>query len=276
VVLAAAPVAAGKGRVFLTSGATSPLLPREVPEYLFLACFGDNVQAAAGAEWAFGDLGARSAVVLYDDSMTYTRLLYHYFEERFRQLGGDVLATADFRSADLATLVGGLPSADLVYLAAGPSDVADMVRRLREAGIDVPVLGGDSFDEPEVWQAHPEIEKVFFTTHAALGADSTDPRVKAFRDAYAAAYGGDEPDAFAALGYDTARLLLHAIAAAGSDEPAAVRQALAAVQDFEGVTGTLGYPDGSQIPRKAVSVLEVAGGTTRLARQLVPAVVPEP
>ena len=64
-VLAAAPIAAKNKRVFLTSGATSPKLPREVARYLFLACFGDNVQAAAGAEWAVKTLKARSAVVLY-------------------------------------------------------------------------------------------------------------------------------------------------------------------------------------------------------------------
>jgi branched-chain amino acid transport system substrate-binding protein len=59
-VLAAAPVAAAQGRVFLTSGATSPRLPAEVPEFLYLACFGDNVQAAAAAEWAYGELGELS------------------------------------------------------------------------------------------------------------------------------------------------------------------------------------------------------------------------
>jgi len=43
-VLAAAPVAAGQGRLFLTSGATSPKLPDRIPGYLFLACFGDQGQ----------------------------------------------------------------------------------------------------------------------------------------------------------------------------------------------------------------------------------------
>ena len=46
--LAAAPIAAKAGVVFVTSGATSPKLPDQVPDYLYMACFGDNVQAAAG------------------------------------------------------------------------------------------------------------------------------------------------------------------------------------------------------------------------------------
>ena len=38
-------------KVFVTSGATSPLLPAQVGGRFFLTCFGDNVQAAAAAEW---------------------------------------------------------------------------------------------------------------------------------------------------------------------------------------------------------------------------------
>ncbi len=49
-VLAAAPVAAAANIFFVTSGATSPQLPQQVPVYLYLACFGDNEQAAAAAE----------------------------------------------------------------------------------------------------------------------------------------------------------------------------------------------------------------------------------
>ncbi len=51
-VLAAAPIAARAGVPFVTSGATSPRLAEEVPDWLFLACFGDNTQAAASAQYA--------------------------------------------------------------------------------------------------------------------------------------------------------------------------------------------------------------------------------
>ncbi len=64
--LAAAPIAAKAGIVFVTSGATSPKLPDQVPDYLFLACFGDNVQAAAGAEYAFNTLNYKSVYLLTD------------------------------------------------------------------------------------------------------------------------------------------------------------------------------------------------------------------
>ena len=81
--MAAAPTAAKAGIVFVTSGATSPKLPDQVPDYLYLACFGDNVQAAAGAEYAVNTLKAKSVYLLIDKGMEYTLLLGKYFKERF-------------------------------------------------------------------------------------------------------------------------------------------------------------------------------------------------
>ena len=95
-VLAAAPIAASAGVPFVTSGATSPRLTRQVPDWLFLACFGDNAQAAASAQYATDRLGARTAAVLYDRDLDYTRLLAKYFERSFRAQGGQVLVSADY------------------------------------------------------------------------------------------------------------------------------------------------------------------------------------
>src|SRR5262245_15976857 len=90
-VLAAAPIAEKARMVFLTSGATSPRVPIAFPAYYFMACFGDNTQAAAGAEYAFSSLGAKNAYVLFDETTDYTRLLARYFEARYRELGGTIV-----------------------------------------------------------------------------------------------------------------------------------------------------------------------------------------
>ena len=87
---------------------------------------------------------------------------------------------------------------------------------------------------------------------------------------YTRAYPDAIPDAFAALGYDAARLLITAIRHAGSTDPAAVLSALAAIRGFDGVTGELSYPADSRIPVKAVTILKVEGGGYRLVQQLIP------
>ncbi len=275
-VLAAAPIAAKNKRVFLTSGATSPLLPHDVPRYLYLACFGDNEQAAAGAEWAVKTLKARSAVVLYKQASSYARLLHGYFETRFKQLGGKVLAVRAYTPATIKAAVKGLPAADLVYLAAQPDDVAAAIPALRGAGIAAPILGGDGLDIGAAWQQVTPADKIYFTTHAYLGADNPDPRVQAFRAAYAKAYPDKEADAFSALGYDTARLLMAAIASAGSARPQAVRKALAATTGFAGVTGTISYRGGSRIPAKSVTIMSVMQGRQGFAASVLPEKIPAP
>jgi branched-chain amino acid transport system substrate-binding protein len=275
-VLAAAPVAARHRRLFLTSGATSPLLPAEVPDYLFLACFGDNVQAAAAAEWAVHDLGARTVSVLFNAERAYTRLLHGYFQTRFAELGGRIVSVESYTPETLGPAVDRLGKADVVFVAAVPEDVVEAVRLLRQAGFSVPIVGGDGFDLQNAWSDHPDFGRVYFTTHAYLGADNPDPRVTAFRNAYIAAYPGTVPDAFAALGYDAARLLIAAVAAAGSPDPQAVRDALAGIRHFEGVTGTISYPPGNRIPTKSVTVLEIDNGRRMLVRTLSPTRVPPP
>jgi branched-chain amino acid transport system substrate-binding protein len=276
-VLAAAPVAAVMKRLFLTSGATSPRLPGQVPEYLFLACFGDNVQAAAAAESAWNDLGSRKAAILYAADNTYTDLLQRYFRERFAGLGGEIVSIRSYPANPPDPVIAGMAGADLVFLAtSSPEESLAMIRQLRDAGVDAPIFGGDSYDAEQLWQQHPEIGDVYFTTHAYLGEGNPDPVVQQFRHAYAQAYNGQQPDAFSALGYDTARLLMTAIAEAGSVEPGTVRSALSSIREFNGVTGAMHYPAGSRIPLKSVTILRIDRGHLQLFRQFVPARVPPP
>jgi len=198
-VLAAAPVAARAGIPFVTRGATSPLLPAQVPDWLFLACFGDNVRAAAGAEYAADWLGARTAAILFDKDMDYTRLLQRYFGQSFSAQGGTVVLRAGFHTGkhDIAKLLappGGesaLPlRAQLLFVAAGPDDAGPLVRKLRAAGYRQPIMGGDSYDSPELIEAARETGGgVYFTTHAAFGLAHSTIAMRKFTTWYRSAYG---------------------------------------------------------------------------------------
>jgi branched-chain amino acid transport system substrate-binding protein len=235
------------------------------------------VQAAAAAESAWHDLGARNVAVLYAAGHSYTRLLQDYFRTRFTALGGKVVSVRDYSDDALDNIAVGVEDVDLVFLATASADeTLTIIQRLRAAGVTAPVLGGDSYDSEALWQRNLSIRDVYFTTHAYLGEHNPNPRVRAFRKAYIEAYDDSHPNAFAALGYDTVRLLMAAISAAGSREPAAVRRALAGIREFTGVTGALHYPDGSRVPLKSVSVLRIDAGSVSLFREFTPAQVPPP
>ncbi len=276
-VLAVAPAAAAHHRVFLTSGATSPLLPDQVPDYLFLACFGDNVQAAAGAEWAYDDLGARTAVVLFDPNESYTALLRGYFAEGFTGLGGTVVETEAIDPRTDPITLPAIGNPDLVFLAVQTAeDAARVVPMLRAAGYAGPILGGDGYDSDATWAGHPDISDVYFTTHVYLGDDSPNPQVLAFLDAWNAAYPGQPPSAFAALGFDSVILLATAIEAEGSATPSAVLSGLSSLEGFPGVTGTISFRGSDRIPTKSVTVLRIVDGRQAFVAEVTPQSVPAP
>ncbi len=273
--LAAAKIAADNFHVFLSSGATSPKLPAQIPYFLFLACFGDNVQAAAAAEWAYDALQAHTVSVVYDSTDSYTQLLHGYFIERYQELGGQVVTEVPYTHGDVASAIPAIQSADFIFYAALPDDVADGIHLMRQAGFSGPIVGGDAYDEPEVWQINGDITNVYFTTHAYLGSDNPNLRVQSFRQSYVDAYH-EEPNAFAALGYDAAGLLMEALRTASTNTAEAVRVAMTEIQGYPGVTGTISYDQDQRIPRKSVTIMRVNFGATNLIDEIIPAKVPEP
>jgi branched-chain amino acid transport system substrate-binding protein len=272
-VLAAAPVAAAHGRAFVTSGATSPRLPQQLPEVI-LACFGDNAQASAAADFAFHDRHARTASILFDAGDSYTRLLQEYFAIHFRQLGGKVVSMASYSDAGLGAAVTRLAKADVIFFAAPPQDVARGTRLLRKNGFTSDILGGDSYDSDAAWRDAAGLSDIFFTTHAWLGPENAS--VATFRAAFLAAHPNYPPDAFAALGYDSVRLLLAAIARAKSADPTDVHEALSNIGTFEGITGRMTFPPGERMPHKSVTIVEVRNGKRQFVRQFTPSEVPAP
>jgi branched-chain amino acid transport system substrate-binding protein len=275
--LAAGEAAAREKRVFVTSGATSPRLPQQVPAFLFMAAFGDNVQAAAAAEWAYGSLGARRALVLYDPHRIYTTLLEGYFATHFEGLGGTVTAVEAIEPRSVDPSVPDLGDVDIVFLSAETAeDAARMIPLVRSAGFAGPIIGGDGYDAPAVWSLHPDVASVYFTTHVYLGRDNPDPLVVRFMDAYASAVPRQGPTGFSALAYDTVGLLTAALANAGAAEPAAVAAGLNAISDYEGVTGTISFAGGNRVPRKSVTILSIEDGAQSFVAEVTPESVPAP
>jgi branched-chain amino acid transport system substrate-binding protein len=279
-VLASGPIIQEAGIPFVTAGATSPKLPDQVGDLLFLACFGDNVQAAAGAEYAFENFGD-TAYLLIDNGVEYTTLLGAYFKARFEELGGTIVLEENYAddatdfSAQITKLKALPEQPAFYYIAAMPYNVGPVVKQLREAGLDGPVVGGDGYDTPDlVTVAGEAAENVFFTTHALMDKDNGTDGIKAFIEAYNAEYGHDPENAFAALGYDAVYLLADAIKRAESTDAAAIQAALLETEDFPGITGSITFGEDVHVPQKGVTIIEVKEGKFTLAAEVVPEVVP--
>lgn len=273
--LAAGPVAQRAGIPFVTAGATLPTLPRTVGNGFFMAAFGDDAQAHAVADVARKDLRARSAFLLVDRGSDFTRALARFFRQRFVALGGIVAGRLtyapgerDFASA-MARIRALQPPADVLFFSALPSEAGRLTRQARAAGLMQPILSGDGFDTPLLSRVAGTLaNNVYYSTHVAL--DSAARRIRRFVTAYRKRYGRKPENAFAALGYDTMRLIGDAIRRAGSSEPAAIRRALAATRGFSMVTGAISYAPGLRTPKKPVTIIRVREGRPAFYRAVVP------
>lgn len=263
------------GIPFITPGATAPDLPHQVGSGMFLAAYGDDAQALAMAKYAWNDLKVRNVALWVDETSVYTRTVGGFFQEFFRNLGG----TVDRRNfaaevTDFGDLIAAFKKADpkpqAIYGASMPRTAVSLIEQVRDAGIDVPLLSGDGWDDEAIVEASKRngIENIYFTTHLFLGVDT--PGMKEFTEAYKQKFGSPPPNAFAPLGFDSVNLLATAIERAGSTQPDAIRTALANTRDFQGLVGKIAYSPGKRVPEKPVAVIKIDDGAEMLVWTWMP------
>ena len=265
-VMAAAPLFQKKGVPFVTSGATHPMLPRWVGDYMFMTPFGDDDQSFAIADFSVNKLGIKNVVIWTDNSMDFTKALSKFYKQRVQELGANIVLEDFFMmndkdfSAQIARLKNASPKADAVFISAIPNEAGLSVKQIREAGLTLPIVSGDGFDTELVTTVPGDklANDVYFSTHTYREDDR--PEVLAFVKAYENEYGRPPENAFAALGYDAVGLIANAIRNAGSTDGKALREALAETKGFKAVTGEITYSRPSGVPMKGVSIISVQNG----------------
>ena len=277
--LAAGPVAQEAQIPFLDVAGTAPIIT-SVGDFIFMLPFGDNVQAAAGAEFA-QEKGWKTCALLFDEAMDYTKFLAAYFKARYTddEIQGEIVSELAYSMGDtdfsspLTTFKNLNPQPDFLFISSNPGEIGTIVKQARDLGIELPILGGDGYDTPLLLElAGDAARNVYFTTHQGIYGD--DPAAQAFSGSYEARYGNAPEAVFAALGYDAIKLMVDAISRAGTTEGPAIRDALAATEGFAGATGTISYEPGVRIPSKSVALVEIKDGKTSLISIGVPRVIP--
>jgi branched-chain amino acid transport system substrate-binding protein len=235
---------------------TNPLVTKD-NDWYFRVCFIDDFQGTVMANYAFKDLGAKTAVIVREISNDYSVGLAKFFVDNFVKLTGNssaILATVNYNtgdqdfSAQLTTIRSLNP--DVIFAPGNYTESALVMKQARELGINTPVIGGDTWETPEFIEVGRErVEGAAFSTFFAAEYAGS-PQAKTFLDEYAKRYT-KEPAAVTALGYDGYLVALDAIKRAGSVEPAKLREAIARTSGFVGATG--------------ITTLDVNGDATKSA-----------
>lgn len=232
--------------------------------WVFRVPFLDPFQGPVLANFATDEFGADQACVLFDVASDYPKGLADNFRSAFEDLhgSGSVVAFESFTtgdqdfSAQLTKIIGA--DCDLLFTPQYYNEVPLIVSQAQELGIAVPILGSDSWGDPQTVELCGDAcNDYYFSTHyVALGATGA---TKEFIDKYDAKYG-EIPGDVAALTWDAMQLVVQALQNCGeiSDDLAeartCIRDGMAEISDFEGITGKMTFDEQGDPVKCAVIV----------------------
>lgn len=209
----------------------------------------DDMQGKVGAEFA-NKLGVKSVYIIHDKT-AYGQGIAEFFKVRAEELGIKVVGfegteeKANF-DAVLNPLLNANP--ELIYFGSIYDQAAVLFKQAREKGFMGVLLGPDGLDSSDLTKIGGpgllEGKGTYYTTVG--GPASLYPDAAKYVEDYKAKFG-EEPQPYSAQAYDAMNMCLTAIEnaakAAGNQVPtrAAVADAVRALKDFKGITGTINF-----------------------------------
>lgn len=249
------PTISAAGLVMLSPSNTAPALTLEgetwQPGYFRIA-HTDLFQGSVAAEFAYNELGARTAATIHDGS-PYADQLQQVFAGRFQELGGTITfqGAVNVGDTDMRTVLTSVAadSPEVLYFPIFEPEGPFIVAQSSEiAGLENTTLMGadgllsDSFPE----NSGPKVVGMYLSGPYVSGAAYDD-----FLAKWSAKFGGSPPSGFHAFAYDGTNILLDAIekVATVDDDGTvhigrqALRDAIAGLSSYTGLTGRLDCSD---------------------------------
>lgn len=221
--------------------------------FVFRGCFLDPFQGPVLANFITEEFGFTKAAVLYDVASDYPKGLAEFFKEAWEKVHGkgSVVAFESFttRDADFSSQLTKIlqSGAEVLFTPQYYNEVALIVQQAQELGWNKPIVGSDSWGSAETVElCGPACYGLFFSTHyASAGAKGA---TKEFIDRYNEKHGY-VPDDVAALTWDSLRIVQQAIQDCGNltgnidKDRRCVRDAMAKVKEFDGITGKMTFTE---------------------------------
>lgn len=270
------PVAQKHRIPMVTTTATNPTVT-QAGDFVFMASFTDSFQGAVMAQFAKMELELTTAAIITRKGDLYTEGISEFFATNFDMLGGTVViheffedGTTDF--TDQLTRISDLQP-DALFTAGFVQDIASITQHARAIPMQNPIgeptifLGADSWDSILLFNdENAEIEGSYFSGHFSPETDQ--PNARAFVDTYESVYDST-PTGGVAVSYDAVKLLYEAILRADSLDPEAIRDQLAATENYVGATSILRYNENRQ-PTKSAVIFTITNGEKQFYKQIEP------
>ena len=234
----------------------------EIGDYVFRNSLPESAAIPQSIKKAKAKYNLKKVAIMYSDNNDLAVSGFKTIQQTLKEEGIEVLDVETFSdkntdfSAQLTKIATMNP--DAIMVAGLYQEAALILKKAREIGINVPVVGNNGFNSPQlIKSAGAAADGAVVASPWFPGKD--DPKVKNFIAAYKAKYN-KEPDQFAAQAYDALQIMAIAIEKSGSTtDRNKLRDQLTAVKDYDGVTGKFAF-DAKRNPAMDVNVLVVKDG----------------
>ncbi|MGB9840854.1 ABC transporter substrate-binding protein [Thermovenabulum sp.] len=246
---------------FIATTATNPLVtvPKEgqVRKYAFRVCFIDPFQGRVAAQFAYTKLNAKKAAILYDVGSDYSSWLAKYFEDSFKEIGGEIVAKEAFRSGELdyRAMLGKIKQAnpDVIFIPTAQKEAALAAKQARDLGIKATFLGGDNWGSPDlVTLGGSAVEGAYFVNLTAI----EDPDIQGFIKEYKEKFNQDPVLPNPVMAIDALYMLIDAIKRAGSLDGTALAEAMEKTKDLKVLTGNLTIDPATHNPLNKPAIIQ--------------------
>lgn len=281
----ACPVIEDAGLIMISAANTAPGLTNPEheqwcgPNY-FRVAYNDKVQGAAVAQFACDELGAQTASTIHDGS-PYAEQLQQVFVDEFAEICGgetlsqDAINVGDTNFRDLLTNIstanaGAAP--DVLFFPIFDPEGPLVTNQSQEiAGLaDTILIGADGIKDQGFIDAAGDVAEQLGMYFSGPDLNFGVRYETEFLPAYLALSGTEQPLApYHAHGYDSFNILLDAIVAGhvGDDadgtsyfSKAGIREYVAGLTDYDGLTGTLTCDEFQDCGSPYVSIAQLVNG----------------
>lgn len=243
--------------VVLSSCASAPNVT-DAGDYIFRTYPSDSFQGVYAANYAYNTLGKQKVAILAMQN-DWGLGLEKVFKQKFESLGGQVVVLEEFseESRDLRSQITKVKNSDaeMIYFPAFTESALAGLKQIKELGVNLPILGGDAWDDPKIAQSD-FAQGVFFIT----------PQVNFNSDWKAKMLAkGAGTTVCAPAAYDNVKILADIIGRVG-DTGEKIKNELYKVKDYPGVNGTITLDQNGDLATAAYDVKKVENKTSEILK----------
>ncbi|MBN6888273.1 branched-chain amino acid transport system substrate-binding protein [Cytobacillus horneckiae] len=231
----------------------------QIGDYVFRNSIPEALAIPASMEKAVEKYDAKKVALMYGNDDVFTKSGFDTMKKTAEEMGLEILTIETFQkgqsdyNAQLTKIKNYNP--DLILASALYNEGAVIMDQARKMGIDVPFVGGNGFNSPEVIKIAGDSSNGLIVATPWYG-EKDDPKVQEFVKKFEDEHG-KTPDQFAAQAYDALYILANALKNAGEADRDKVRAALAETKDFEGILGNFSFDEeGDVLMDPTVLVIE--------------------